>query len=183
MRARPSLSERLASVLEQVGALALFGMMAVTGLDIAGRVLLNRPLAGSTDIVQVLLLVTAAFTLPSVTRRDEHLSIGLFDGAQPTPFERARRAAVSVLMALSFAALAVLLFGYAGETAANADVIGYLRLPLTPFVDAVSAMCAVCSLIAFIKAWQALPAPAAAAATASDPAGTTAPAPSIGASS
>lgn len=154
-----SLSGRASGVLELVGAVALFAMMAVTCIDIAGRVVFNRPLAGSTDIVQVLLLITAACTLPAVTWRGEHLSIGLFDGVRPSAPERARRALVGLVMALAFGALALLLFGYAGETAANADVIGYLRLPITPFVYVACAMCAVSALIALAKAIRALPAP------------------------
>ena len=139
--------ERASGWLETLGAIALFAMMAVTFVDIAGRFLLNRPLAGSTDLVQVLLLLTAGCTLPAVTCRGEHLSIGLFDGARPTPLERARRAMVAVVLAVTFAALAVLLWRYAGETARNGDVIGYLRLPVAPFVYALSALCLVCALV------------------------------------
>lgn len=139
--------ERASGWLETLGAIALFAMMTITFVDIAGRFLLHRPLAGSTDLVQVLLLLTAGCTLPAVTCRGEHLCIGLFDDARPTPLERARRAMVAVVLALTFAALAVLLWRYAGETARNGDVIGYLRLPVAPFVYALSALCLVTALV------------------------------------
>lgn len=139
--------ERASGWLETLGAIALFAMMAITFIDIAGRFLLHRPLAGSNDLVQVLLLLTAGCTLPAVTCRGEHLCIGLFDGARPTPLERARRAVVATVLALVFAALAVLLWRYAGETAANGDVIGYLRIPVAPFVYVLSVLCLAAALV------------------------------------
>ena len=139
--------ERASGWLETLGALALFAMMTITFFDIAGRFLLHRPLPGSTDLVQVLLLLTAGCTLPAVTWRGEHLSIGLFDGARSTPLERGRRAMVAIVVALTFAALAVLLWRYAGDTARNGDVIGYLRLPVAPFVYALSVLCLVAALV------------------------------------
>jgi TRAP-type C4-dicarboxylate transport system permease small subunit len=142
-----SLAERVSGWLETLGAIALFAMMAITFADIIGRFVLHRPVAGSTDLVQVLLLLTAGCTLPAVTYRGEHLSIGLFDGARPTGPERMRRAVVATVLALCFAALALLLWRYAGETALNGDVIGYLRLPVAPFVYALSVLCLVAALV------------------------------------
>ena len=149
-------SERVSGWLESIGAVALFAMMAITFVDIAGRFVLNRPLPGSTDLVQVLLLLTAGCTLPAVTWRGEHLSIGLFDGARPTPLERARRAIVGFVVALTFATLALLLWRYAGETATNGDVIGYLRLPVAPFVYALSALCLAAAWVALALVRRAL---------------------------
>lgn len=147
MTPRPA-GERASGWLESLGAIALFAMMVITFADIAGRFLLHRPLAGSTDLVQVLLLLTAGCTLPAVTWRGEHLSIGLFDDARPTALERARRAVVALVVALTFAALALLLWRYGGETARNQDVIGYLRLPVAPFVYALSGLCLASALVA-----------------------------------
>jgi TRAP-type C4-dicarboxylate transport system permease small subunit len=142
-----SVPGRASGWLETLGAIALFAMMAITFFDVAGRYLLHRPLPGSTDLVQVLLLLTAGCTLPAVTWRGEHLSIGLFDGARPTTLERMRRAMVAIVVAVTFAALAHLLWYYAGDTAQNGDVIGYLRLPVAPFVYALSALCLVAALM------------------------------------
>jgi TRAP-type transport system small permease protein len=144
---REPLPERTSHWLETLGAIALFAMMTVTFADIVGRFLLHRPLTGSTDLVQVLLLLTAGCTLPAVTCRGDHLSIGLFDNARPTPLERARRTVVAAVVALTFAGLAVVLWRYGGETSRNADVIGYLRLPVAPFVYALSFLCVAAALV------------------------------------
>ena len=131
---------RLTGWLETAGAACLFTMMGVTFLDIVGRFTINRPLPGSTDLVQVLLALTAAFTLPAITLRGEHLSIGLFDNARPTPAERMRRLLVAAIGTAVFAALSLLLWRYAGETQRNADVIGYLRVPVYPVVYTIAAL-------------------------------------------
>ena len=151
-----SVPGRAGGWLEVLGAVALFAMMTITFVDVVGRYLLNRPLPGSTDLVQVLLLLTAGCTLPAVTWRGEHLSIGLFDGARPTALERTRRAMVAIVVAITFAALAHLLWYYAGDTARNGDVIGYLRLPVAPFVYALSALCLVTALISIALVPRAL---------------------------
>jgi TRAP-type transport system small permease protein len=137
--------------LESLGALALFAMMVIAFADVVGRFVLNRPLPGSTDLVQVLLLLTAGFTLPAVTWRGEHLSIGLFDGARPTPLERARRGVVAAVALVVFGALTVLLWRYAGETGRNQDVIGYLRLPVSPLVYALSLLCGVAAAVSLLQ--------------------------------
>ena len=139
--------ERASGWLETLGAIALFAMMTITFVDISGRFLLHRPLAGSTDLVQVLMLLTAGCALPAVTWRGEHLSIGLFDSARSTPLERGRRAMVAVVLALAFGALAVLLWRHAGDAALNGDVIGYLRLPVAPFVYILSLLCLAAALV------------------------------------
>jgi TRAP-type C4-dicarboxylate transport system permease small subunit len=161
---RPPVAERVSGWLETLGAVALFAMMAITFIDIVGRFVLHRPLAGSIDLVQVLLLLTAGCTLPAVTWRGEHLSIGLFDNARPTALERARRAVVSTVVAVAFGVLAVLLWRYAGETAVNGDVIGYLRLPVSPFVYALSGLCLASGLVALSLVRRALRAPTSEAA-------------------
>jgi TRAP-type C4-dicarboxylate transport system permease small subunit len=160
MKQQPPPAERLSGWLETLGAVSLFAMMVITFVDIAGRFVLHRPLAGSIDLVQVLLLLTAGCTLPAVTWRGEHLSIGLFDNARPTALERARRAIVATVVAVAFGMLAVVLWRYGGETAANGDVIGYLRLPVSPFVYALSVLCLASGLVALSLVRRALHSPA-----------------------
>jgi TRAP-type C4-dicarboxylate transport system permease small subunit len=159
MKTTPGFSQRLSGWLETLGAIALFAMMAITFVDIVGRSVLNRPLAGSTDLVQVLLLLTAGCMLPAVTLRGEHLSIGLFDNARLTTPERARRVIVATFVAVGFAALAALLWRHGGETATNQDLIGYLRIPVSPFVYALSMVCiasAVASVTLVLRAVRAV---------------------------
>ena len=147
---------RASDGLETLGGLALFAMMVIIFADIAGRFFLKRPLAGSTDLVQVLLLLAAGCTLPAVTWRGEHLSVSLFDGARLSRFERVRRAVVALVVAGVFGIVAFLLWRYGQQTGRNGDVIGYLRLPVSPFVFALSFLFMVASLLSLVRIRRAL---------------------------
>jgi TRAP-type C4-dicarboxylate transport system permease small subunit len=147
MTQRASPGDRTSGWLETLGGVALFVMMLVIFVDIVGRVVFQRPLAGSIDLVQVLLLLAAGCTLPAVTWRNEHMSVSLFEGARPTRLERVRRAVVALLVAIVFAVVAFLLWRHGQDTARNSDVIGYLRLPVSPFVYALSILFMVASLL------------------------------------
>lgn len=139
---------RVIRFLESFGGLMLFMMMVVTFCDVCGRYLLGWPLPGSTEIVQVLLALSVVTILPAITWHGAHISVGLFDGASATtPFHRVRRAVVAALSAATFVALAWLLWEYAGQTATNRDVIGYLRLPVSPMVYAMAALSAVTACV------------------------------------
>ncbi|MEY4652309.1 MAG: hypothetical protein RI884_890 [Pseudomonadota bacterium] len=149
-------ADRASGALETLGGLALFAMMGIIFVDIFGRFVFQRPLTGSADLVQVLLLLAAGCTLPAVTWRSEHLSVSLFDNARPSLFERVRRALVALLVAATFAAVTFLLWRYGQETAVNQDVIGYLRLPVSPFVYALSVLFAIASLLSLALVGRAI---------------------------
>jgi TRAP-type C4-dicarboxylate transport system permease small subunit len=135
---------RVIRFLEAFGGLMLFLMMVITFLDVCGRYLAGRPFPGSTEIIQVLLALSVVTILPAITWHGMHISVGLFEsGSAASRFERARRTAVAALGAMTFVALAWLLWGYAGQTATNRDVIGYLQLPVAPMVYAMAALSAV----------------------------------------
>lgn len=140
--------------LESLVAVLLFAMMAITFVDVTGRYLFARPLPGSTEIIQVLLAVAVGCALPSVTWRQEHISIGLFDSASPGPWERGRRVVVALAGAVVFALLAALLWQHAGESAANEDVIGYLRLPVAPMVRAIAILSGATAFVFVALAWR-----------------------------
>lgn len=126
-----------------VVAALLFAMMLVTFADVLGRYVVSRPVPGSTEIIQYLLVLTVFLALPIVTWRDEHISISLLEGAFGELFNRLRRAAVRVLSGTVMLVVAWQMWGHAGMLARNRDVIGYLELPIAPGAYAVSVLAAV----------------------------------------
>lgn len=138
---------RATGSLESLVAVLLFAMMAITFVDVAGRYVFHRSLPGSTEIIQMLLAAVVACALPSVTWRQEHISIGLFDNATPGPWERGRRVTVALASSVVFALLCWLLWGHAGESAVNGDVIGYLRLPVAPMIRVISILSGITALV------------------------------------
>ena len=127
-------------------AILLFAMMLVTFADVLGRYVVSRPVPGSTEITQYLLVLTIFFALPIVTWRDEHISISLLEGAFGGLVNRLRRAAVRVLSGAVMLVVGWQMWGHAGMLARNRDVIGYLELPVAPGAYAVSVLAAVTGL-------------------------------------
>jgi TRAP-type C4-dicarboxylate transport system permease small subunit len=133
-------------------ALLLFAMMLVTFLDVLGRYLVARPVPGSTEIIQYLLVLTVFLALPIVTWRDEHISISLVEGAFGELANRVRRAAARVLSGIVMLAVGWQMWGHAGMLARNRDIIGYLELPVAPGAYAVSILSALTGLIFLVAA-------------------------------
>ena len=129
------------NALESVAAVLLFAMMAVTFVDVIGRYVIGRSVPGSTEIIQVLLVLSTVFAIPAVTWSRQHIAIGLFEKGSGGWIDRARQWGVAAISAVVFAALGVLLWTYAGESAANEDVIGYLRLPMAPMIYVMAVLC------------------------------------------
>lgn len=124
-------------------AVALFLMMLITFLDVIGRYLINRPLPGSADLTQYLMVIFIFLTLPMVTLRNEHISISLVDSVLGPGARKVQRAIVSLISAAIFGVLAVRLWVHAVVLMENRDVIGYLNLPVAPAAFLASVLCAV----------------------------------------
>ena len=61
-------------------AAAVFGMAALTFVDVIGRYFLNAPIPGSFEIVGLILGVAMIGAFPLVSFRERHITVGLFDG-------------------------------------------------------------------------------------------------------
>jgi TRAP-type C4-dicarboxylate transport system permease small subunit len=133
-------------------ALLLFAMMLVTFLDVLGRYVMARPVPGSTEIIQYLLVLVVFLALPIVTWRDEHISISLVEGAFGQVVNRLRRAAVRALSGAVMLAVGWHMWGHAGMLARNRDVIGYLELPVAPGAYAVGVLTLITSLTFLVAA-------------------------------
>lgn len=129
-------------VLDSVIAVLLFAMMLLEFLDVVGRYVVNRPVPGSTEIIQYLLVLTIFVGLPVVTWRDEHISISLVEGRFGNTFNRLRRAFVRALSGVVMLAVSWFMWGHAEMLARNRDIIGFLELPVAPAAYAVNVLAA-----------------------------------------
>jgi TRAP-type C4-dicarboxylate transport system permease small subunit len=142
-------------VLGSMAALILFAMMSVTAVDVVGRYFLNSPLQGSYELTQLLMLSLVFAALPSVTRRTEHITVGLFENAFTGWMRPARDAVIALLVAVCAVYLAWRLYVLAGRFGAFGDTTATSRLPIAPFAygGALSmALCAVASLVLGVEA-------------------------------
>ena len=138
---------RLEATLGWVAAIALFTIMSITVVDVAGRYLLNAPLPSGYELIQFGMAVLVFLTLPILTSRDEQIRIDIFERLLPAgirPFMRALSAAISLVVLLGFAWL---MWRRGVSFVESREITANLRVPLAPVAFFIAASWAVAALI------------------------------------
>ncbi len=112
--------ERLCEASALVGALALFGGMAVVLADVATRRTLGSPITGVTDLVQLAVVASACLALPLAFARGTHVAVEFLTDRLPAGARRLLRAAI----ALAEAGLLLLLLLYGWRQAEARLLLG-----------------------------------------------------------
>ena len=134
----------------------LFVMMAITFVDVTGRYFLNAPLSGGYELTQILMLSTVLAGLPTVTRRGDNVTVGLFDRALRRPIRIARDSVVAMMIAFASGYLAWRLHLLGGRFSLFGDTTGTLHIPLAPIAYAgagAMALTALAALFHLADAW------------------------------
>ena len=72
-----------ARLLSHVAAIALLAMVAINVIDVGMRSVLNAPIFGAFEIVELLLAVVAFLVIPEAFLRDSHITVELIDTVVP----------------------------------------------------------------------------------------------------
>jgi TRAP-type C4-dicarboxylate transport system permease small subunit len=155
--------DRADAVLGLSAGALLFGMMALTFVDVVGRYLFNRSVPGGFEITEILMAVLIFAGLPLVSRRDEHVSVDLLDHIFPAALRRAQRIAIELASGGLLIALAGLMWRKAGQVGSYGDTTTVLEIRLAPYVYAISAFLVITGAIHLLRVF-APPPPAAAPA-------------------
>ena len=144
---------RLASTaLQLIVAVVLFLMMLLTGIDVIGRYVFNRPVGGADELIAAGMALLIACSLPLVTARQEQITVdvmtGLFRGA-------ARRLQVRVVNLIG--AVVLLAFGYqlyllAGKMVRLGDHSSMMHVPHGPLAYTMSIMAVLSALVTLVLA-------------------------------
>jgi len=100
-------------------AVLLFGLMAVTTIDVIGRYIFNWPLRGGFELTELLLLTLVFAGLPLVSRADEHVTMDFIDGLLGPRGRSFLRRLVDVVCGIIILALAWRVFIKAGVSEAT----------------------------------------------------------------
>jgi TRAP-type C4-dicarboxylate transport system permease small subunit len=155
-RVGSSVSRLADLVLGSVAALILFTMMAVTAVDVVGRYFFNSPLQGSYELTQLFMLALVFSALPSVTRRTEHITVGLFEKAFTGWLRTARDVVIAVTVAVCAVYLAWRLYVLAGRFSAFGDTTATSRIPIAPFAYGGALSMLLCAVASLVLAAEAL---------------------------
>ena len=143
-------------LLGAAAAILLFGLMAITTVDVIGRYLLNWPLRGGFEITELLLLALIFAGLPLVSRADEHVTMDFIDAALSARSRRLLRRLVDILCGLLIVGLSYRVWLRADKIAGYGDTTDVLRIPVAPFVYFMAVMVAVTGIVHLVKAFMAI---------------------------
>lgn len=124
---------RLETLLGWMAGGSLFGMMALTFVDVIGRKLLDRSLPGSLELTELLMFGVIFAGLPLTSLRGEHVLFDLLDHLLPSGLQRIQSALSHLICALLLSGGASLVYLRAGRTAEQGDTTAQLLWPVAPW--------------------------------------------------
>ena len=122
-------------------ALTLFGLMAMTCVDVAGRYVFNAPLDGATELTQLAMGIIVFAVLPTVSFREEHVSVDLLDIWFPRRLINFRQLLLNVIAMIAMGVVSWRLWIVAELTAEYGDATEFLEIPYAPMYFFIAAMC------------------------------------------
>jgi TRAP-type C4-dicarboxylate transport system permease small subunit len=130
-----------------LAALALFGIMILTLVDVTGRKAISQSVPGSLEMTELLMVVVIFAGLPLVSLAGEHVVFDSLDPWLPARVRRAQDLLVDLCCALGLLGLAWVMWGMAGQRAGDGETTAQLKLSIAPFVYGMSVLCAVTALV------------------------------------
>ncbi|WP_159739070.1 TRAP transporter small permease [Vibrio atypicus] len=116
--------------LGSLAALSLFLMMVVTFVDVASRNLLNAPIMGSTEMVEILLAIMVFMAFPLVSWQEENICVDLLDNYFPSKWVSVRQIIINLICACSLILVATTNWKLAGRSLEYEEVSEILEMPL-----------------------------------------------------
>lgn len=134
--------------IENVMALFLLAMVALTFADVIGRRLIGKPIYGSNDITEHLMALVVFAGLPLVTAAGAHLTIDLFDRLISKPWMAWWRGIISVLVPVVVGVIGWLFIKHGLNALRISEVSQALRVPRAPLYFFMALSCALTALAA-----------------------------------
>ena len=142
-----ALKRTLEALCGTLTATALFGIMWLTLVDVAGRKLVSTSVPGSLELTEMLMVLVIFASLPLVSLRGEHVVFDSLDPLLVRWIRRAQSLIVELLCATALAGVAWLMWVKAGNMMDYGDTSAQLKIPQGPFVYVMSALCALTALV------------------------------------
>ena len=131
----------------------VFLLMMITFADVLGRDLLNLPLPASYEITRLALGMMVFVALPLVSAKDEHVTIGLFNGMFKGRASNRKHFVIGLFVSLLCIVWAHELWIQAGALYQQNERMMFLKVRLAPFVYAMSVLTMLTAIIHVVLAW------------------------------
>ncbi len=149
---QPAAIRILSRVLEFIGALLLFAMMALTFVDVIARYFFNRSITGGFEVTEVMLATLIFCGLPLITLRHGHITVDLMEGLLSAGVRRVRNQFVFVLTAATLLFLSYRMWLKGVDFHQYNDQTAVLHIPLAPVCFAMSILTFISAIIALFYA-------------------------------
>lgn len=123
-------------------AVAVFGMAALTFVDVIGRYFFNAPIPGAFEIVGLILGIAMIGAFPLVTFQERHITVDLFDSFIRGGFRRVRQVTVRLGTAAMAGFMAERLYAAAIDEWTHDFVTENLEITRVPLLLVMAAICA-----------------------------------------
>jgi TRAP-type transport system small permease protein len=141
-RGEPALRRLLEWLCGGLAAVALFAIMMLTLIDVAGRKALSESVPGSLEMTELLMVVVIFAGMPLVSLAGEHVVFDSLDPWLPAAVRRVQGVVIDIVCALGLFGLAWLMWDMASQMAGYGETTAQLKLAKAPFVFGMSVLCA-----------------------------------------
>ena len=126
----PAWARKLSAGLDSFAAYTMLVMVVITIVDVAGRELINRPLQGATEMTVALMTLSIFAVLPSVSAREQHITVDLIDLWSPARTINPRQFVMCVVGALFCGLASWRVWIVAERHRTTGEVTEYLSIPI-----------------------------------------------------
>ncbi|WP_245152320.1 TRAP transporter small permease [Allopusillimonas soli] len=124
----------ITAALKLITVLSLCGMSLLTVVDASGRYLLNRPVSGTVELVELMMVAVIFSSIPLMTRARGHITVDSFSHFMSPGVLRAQDTVAALVATVVSGFLAWVTLHKAASTANYGDMTALLHIPLAPFV-------------------------------------------------
>lgn len=121
-------------VLKVVVFISLCSMSLVSVVDASGRYIFNSPLVGSTEIIELLMILVIFGSIPIVSQTQSHVRVDLFQISKSKQVLNIQRVLIEIVNASVSLLLAYATWYKAQSLIEYGDITQMLSIPLAPFV-------------------------------------------------
>lgn len=134
-------------VVGNIGSFIIMAVMLLTVADVFGRRFLNKPVTGSYEISQLVLVIIVFTTIAYCQLLKGHITIDLLVSRLQRRIQDVINSIVYVLFLVTFGLLSWQLFVYALEALQKKEVSGTILIPVYPFAFIAAIGCTLLCLI------------------------------------
>jgi len=139
-----------------IAGASLFGMMALTFVDVLCRKFFDTSIPGSLEVTELLMFGVIFAGLPLTSLRGEHVLFDLLDHFLPEALRRVQGLLSHLICTALLAGGAWLVFVRAARTAEQGDTTAQLQLALAPWYYAAGVLIALTALMHLVLAFRPL---------------------------